>query len=450
MSHDPIEVVRAANPVPDPSADPRSALAPPARRRRVETILATDPDSRERVAWAARARPGWRHGARALTLLAFMALLTGGAAAAAVLLGGTHPSAPLAGALPEPRRSLGPTSYRIGVTPDIAGGHVGWCDQVDFTTRERSLGHGHFERLYGGGAGGCGRGPTVAEPFIDADVVSGSGGREGRHFSYQVAYYLTAPQVAAVRASPTLTILTRPEPRLPDGYRVAVGFPQVEHGGSPQAIGAFNPVALAADGRKLATRHLSGGTPWVPDPTVAWQRSPQVSLHMLFALPPRSAGRAPGQRVLVRRSPPAGSCAIDSSRLHGAQQQLGNVVLRVRPVPQVIGRAYLSCIDTVITDRGWAVDVALLLDAHHPGTLPAPLPGATPVAGHPGVVNEQSGIFGDITGRRVGDAWLVVESSSRLALRTSALAQRLAVLDALYTCVKLNGRCRATSDRLLA
>jgi hypothetical protein len=116
-------------------------------------------------------------------------------------------------------------------------------------------------------------------------------------------------------------------------------------------------------------------------------------------------------------------------------------VLRVRPVPQVIGRAYLSCIDTEITDRGWAVDVALLLDAHHPGILPAPLPGATPVAGHPGVVNEQSGIFGDITGRRVGDAWLVVESSSRLALRTSALPQRLAVLDALRTCVRLNGRC---------
>jgi hypothetical protein len=440
MGHDPIDFVRAGNPVRDPSADPRSALALPVRRRQVETILATDPDSREPVAWTAGARPGWRRGARALAVLALMALLTGGAAAAAVLLGGSHSSAPLAGAVPEPRQSLGRTSYRIGFTPDIAGGHVGWCDQVDFTTRERSLGHGHFERLYGGGASGCGRAPTVAEPFIDADVDSGSGGREGRHFSYQIAYYLTAPQVAAVRASPTLTILTRPEPRLPDGYRVAVGFPQVEHGGSPRAIGAFKAVALAADGRELATRRLPGGAPWVPDPTVSWQRTPRVGLHMLYLIP-RSAGRVRGQRVLVRRSPPAGPCAIDSSRLHGAQQQLGNVVLRVRPVPQVIGRAYLSCIDTVITDRGWAMDVALLLDAHHPGTLPAPLPGATPVAGHPGVVNEQSGIFGDITGRRVGDAWLVVESSSRLALRTSGLPQRLAVLDALHTCVKLNGRC---------
>ncbi len=440
MSHDPIDLVRAGNPVPDPSTDSRSALAPPARRLQVETILATDPDSREHVAWVAVARPGWRHGARALALLASMALLTGGAAAAAVLLGGTHSSAPLAGSLPEPRQSLGRTSYRIGFTPDIAGGHVGWCDQVEFTTRERSLGHGHFERLYGGGASGCGHAPTVAEPFIDADVVGGSGDHQGRHFSYQVAYYLAAPQVAAVRASPTLTILTRPEPRLPDGYRVAVGFPQVEHGGSPQAIGAFNPIALDANGRELATRRLPGGTPWVPDPTVSWQRSPRVALHTLFMIP-RFAGRARGRHVLVRRDPPTGPCAIDSSRLQGAQQQLGNVVLQVRPVPQVIGRAYLSCIDTEITDRGWAVDVALLLDAHHPGTLPAPLPGATPVAGHPGVVNEQSGIFGNITGQRVGDAWLVVESSSHLALRTSALPQRLAVLDALRTCVRLKGRC---------
>src|ERR1700722_15190773 len=440
MSHDPIDLLGAANPVLDPRADPRSALAPPACRRQVETILATDPDSRERAAWATIARPGWHRGARALALLAFMALLTGGAAAAAVLLGGTHSSAPLAGVLPEPRQSLGRTSYRIGFTPDITGGHVGWCDQVEFATRERSLGHDHFERLYGGGGSGCGRGPTGAEPFIDADVVGGSGGREGRHFSYQVAYYLTAPQVAAVRASPPLTILTRPEPRLPDGYRVAVGFPPVEHGGLRQAIGAFKPVALAANGRELATRRLQGGTPWVPDPTVSWQRRPQVGLHTLFVIP-RSAGRARGQRVLVRRSPPTGPCAIDSSRLHGAQQQLGNVVLRVRPVPQVIGRAYLSCIDTAITDRGWAGDVALLLDAHHPGTLPAPLPGASPVAGHPGVVNEQSGIFGDITARRVGDAWLVVESSSRLALHTSALPQRLAVLDELRTCVRINRRC---------
>ncbi len=439
MSHDPIDLVRAANPVSDPSADPRSVLAPPARRRQVETILATYPDSRERVAWAAVARPGWRHGARALALLAFMALLTGGAAAA-VLLSGTHSSAPLAGTVLEPRQSLDRTGYRIAFTPDIAGGHVGWCDQVEFTTQERSLGHGHFERQYGGGASGCGSGPTVAEPFIDADAVGGSGGREGRHFSYQVAYYLTAPQVAAVRASPTLTILTRPEPRLPDGYRVAVGFPQAEHGGSSQALGAFNPVALAANGRELATRRLPGGTPWIPDPTVSWQRGPQVGLHTLFMIP-RFAGRERGQRVLVRRSPPAGPCAIDSSRMHGAQQQLGNVVLRVRPVPQVIGRAYLSCIDTEIADRGWVVDVALLLDAHRPGTLPAPLPGATPVAGHSGVVNEQSGIFGDITGRRVGDAWLVVESSSRFALHTSALPQRVAVLDALRTCVRLNGRC---------
>jgi hypothetical protein len=110
----------------------------------------------------------------------------------------------------------------------------------------------------------------------------------------------------------------------------------------------------------------------------------------------------------------------------------------------VIGRAYLSCIDTEIAYRGWVLDAALLLDAHHPGALPAPLPGSTPVPGHPGVVEERSGIFGDITGRRVGDAWLVVESSSRLAQRTSGLPQRLEMLDALRSCVRVAGHCPAS------
>ncbi len=442
---DPIDVVRTANPVPDPRADPRSTLEQPARRQLLDGILASDPRARGRATRTAAGLSNWRHGARALVLVVFMALATGGATAA-VLLSGMRHSAPLAGTFPGSRRLLSSTSYRIGFTPDITGGVVGWCDQIDFTTR---LAHptkrDHFQRVYGtfgGGDAGCGSGPTAAEPFIDADVVGGSGGGDGRHFSYQVAYYLTASQVAAVRASPTLTILTRPEPGLPDGYRVAVGFPEQQRGSTPQAMGVFSPVALAGDGRKLARRHLPRGRPWVPDPTVSWQRGSRTgpSARGIFGVPARRYAGV--YRYVTLQRPPAGPCALDSSRLSGARQQLGHVVLQVRPVPQVIGRAYLSCIDTEITYRGWALDAALLLDAHHPGALPAPLPGSTPVPGYPGVVEEGSGgIFGDITGRRVGDAWLVVESSSRLAMRTSGLAQRLEVLDALRPCVRIAGRC---------
>src|SRR6202020_1398267 len=164
-----------------------------------------------------------------------------GVATAAVLLSGARHSAPLAGTFPGSRKSLSSTSYRIGFTPDITGGVVGWCDQIDFTTRlVHPTKRDHFAREYGtfgGGAAGCGSGPTAAEPFIDADIDSGSGGGGSQHFAYAVAYSLPAPQVAAVRVSPTLTILTRPEPRLPDGYRVAVGFPQLQHGDSLRAIG---------------------------------------------------------------------------------------------------------------------------------------------------------------------------------------------------------------------
>jgi hypothetical protein len=456
---DPIDVLRTANPVPDPRADPRAALGQSARQQLLDSILASDPRAREHAARVAAGFPSWRHGARALVLVVVMVVATG-VATAAVLLSGARHSAPLAGTFPGSRKSLSSTSYRIGFTPDITGGVVGWCDQIDFTTRlVHPTKRDHFAREYGtfgGGAAGCGSGPTAAEPFIDADIDSGSGGGGSQHFAYAVAYYLTAPQVAAVRVSPTLTILTRPEPRLPDGYRVAVGFPQLQHGDSLRAIGDshkrlsasiralgafFAPVALAGNGRELARRHLSGGQPWVPDPTASWGRNPHA-LGTPGALAHLDHRYSRIFRNLPLRRPPAGPCAIDSSRLPGAQQQLGHVVLRVRPVPQVIGRAYLSCIDTEITYRRWALDAALLLDAHHPGVLPAPLPGSTPVPGHPGVVEEESGgIFGDITARRVGDAWLVVESSSRLAPRTSSLAQRLEVLDALRTCVRIAGRC---------
>ncbi len=445
---DPVDLVRTANPVPDPQADPRTAFEPAARRQLLDGILATDPRAHVRSTRTAAGLPSWRHGARALVFVIAMALATGGATAAILLSGTTH-SAPLAGTFPGSRRSLSSTSYRISLTPDITGGVVGWCDQIEFTTKLRTAKRGP-SHTYGGGAAGCGSGPTAAEPFIDSDVVGGSGSRDGRHFSYQVAYSLTAPQVAAVRVFPTLTILTRPEPGLPYGYRVAVGFPEQKHGGTPQAMGAFSPVALAGDGRELARRNPRGYEPWVPDPTVSWQRTLRAGLGRRRSLgsargslgywAPRSSGIF---RDVPPRRPPAGPCAIDSSRLSGAQQQLGSVVLHVQPVPQVIGRAYLSCIDTEITYRGWALDAALLLDAHRPGVLPAPLPGSTPVPGHAGVVDEKSGIFGDITGRRVGDAWLVVESSSRLALRTSGLAQRLEVLDALRSCVRIAGRCPA-------
>jgi hypothetical protein len=453
---DPIDLLRSANPVSDPRADPRAALEPSARRELLDGILATDPRAHARAARTAAGLPSWRHGARALALVLVMALATGGATAAVLLSGARH-SAPLAGTFPGSRRSLSSTSYRIGFTPDITGGVVGWCDQITFTTRLlHPTKDNHFIALrrlygaYGGGAAGCGRGPTAIEPFIDSDVVSGSGDRDGQHFSYQVAYYLTAPQVAAVRASPTLTILTRPEPRLPDGYRVAVGFPAQEHGGTPGAMGAFRPVALTENGSELARRHLGGGAPWVPDPTVSWRRSSGAGLRAFELLHPLTLRYADThRRELFRDRPPAAPCAIDSSRLPGAQQQLGHVVLRARPVPQVIGRAYLSCIDTEITYRGWALDAALLLDAHHPGAAPAPLPGSTPVPGHPGVVQEEEGgIFGSITGRRVGNAWLVVESGSslgsHLVQRTSGLPQRLEVLDALRACVRIAGRCPAS------
>jgi hypothetical protein len=75
--------------------------------------------------------------------------------------------------------------------------------------------------------------------------------------------------------------------------------------------------------------------------------------------------------------------------------------------------------------RGWPLEAAILLDAHRPGQTLGPIPDASAVPGHPGVVNVVLGSLpGDLTARRVGNAWLVVEGGA-------SLAQRLEVLGAL-------------------
>jgi hypothetical protein len=97
----------------------------------------------------------------------------------------------------------------------------------------------------------------------------------------------------------------------------------------------------------------------------------------------------------------------------------------------------LSCAYTEFAYNGYGVQTAILLDARQPGSHPAGLPNATPVRGRRATFNEraiQAHGTQYITGRRVGNAWLVVESAS-------PLPERLAVLDRLSTCVRITGRC---------
>jgi hypothetical protein len=159
------------------------------------------------------------------------------------------------------------------------------------------------------------------------------------------------------------------------------------------------------------------------EPVVPWQRR-----HGRSALGPR----APATK------PPPAACEIDPRGLSGAELYYGSVVVRVHGSPQLEGEPYLSCAYMQLHYRGYTVQAAVLLDARHPGRLPALLPDSQALRAQPETVNEpQRSVQQPITARRIGDAWLVVESVARDG--SSSLGERLAVLDKLSVCVRLHG-----------
>jgi hypothetical protein len=294
----------------------------------------------------------------------------------------------------------------------------------------------------------CGHVERAGSAFIGAPYVGFVGG------SYNIlgdpqspstrrltttTVYLTAGDVAAVRTAPGVTILTRAVKALPDGYRIAISVAASQQklkpgqkplnnyriytagqpinpffGTLPSTNGAPTPAALDAAGHALPSRpypRAAGNT------RVGWR--PQF----------------PGARE-ARIAIPAGACEIRLSAVRENQPGGGAVVRDVRGFPGLAGRPLLSCAYTTWYDTNDnLVQAAILLDARHPGSPPPMLPDATPIPGHAGFINEpitQLRRSTNITGRRVGNAWLVLEAQD-------PLAQRLAILNELGACVRLTG-----------
>jgi hypothetical protein len=401
-------------------------------------------------------------------------LLAAGTATAAITLVGT-PSAPLSGSVPgfppgtanEPGRSETFTEvgkqYRIVFAPQLSGGQAGWRTFIDFDL------HGRPE----GGEGGEAGYPTHSTPlaggagvgFTSTPLPSGDA----------VDYVLTAPRVAAVRVG-NRTIRTRAVATLPAEDRAAVFF--VSAGSPPVAIppaGARLPYYIRVPvmrrpprlrAPKSAGAQRSAGHFYRERPpltlrerdrfvrsraaaraipsrirTVLVRTTPLIPLdregHAIAYTPPRPQRTArrigawqvehPGERHpgAAATHPLPGACEIAQNGLPGLRAQWGHVLARIEPVTNAEGELFLSCVDTEYFLHGWPLDSAVLLDARRPGLTLGPLPGASPVAGHPGVVNVALGALpGDLTARHIGNAWLVVEGGA-------SLVQRLQVLDAL-------------------
>jgi hypothetical protein len=111
------------------------------------------------------------------------------------------------------------------------------------------------------------------------------------------------------------------------------------------------------------------------------------------------------------QAPPAAPCEI----------RAGRVVPLVTPLAHIAGGGLLSCADSEYSLAGSTLDAAILLDAAEPGVTPVALPNAMPVHRHPGLYSAP-GWNGEILGRRIGGAWLLVEGGASAIQRERVLA----------------------------
>jgi hypothetical protein len=339
-----------------------------------QAAVASAPSGRLGAArsWLRRRPPG---------LLALLGVLVlSGSAAGAVLLTGQH-SRPLAGVVP-PYNSHGNISvaglrYEIQITPSLQAGTIGWCNFISFKGRGPGGGFG---------GGGCPTGtPAVGAPLFGADGERGEG----------LWYVLAAPQVAAVRVLHGPTVLTRSDPRLPYGYRAAV-FEL-----SAKAFAHVGPPLLTA--LDASGRPIPGGT---------------------YEQPPREPTRSwsPPQR------PAPGACSLGVRRGAGLVAQQGTVLTAAIPDPGIIGHAFLACANLQLSARGSTLVAVLLLDAAHPGSVPAALPNMRPMPGNPGFYERDAADlelppFADhgLLARRVGATWLLLIGAHDVRAGVSAL-----------------------------
>jgi len=215
---------------------------------------------------------------------------------------------------------------------------------------------------------------------------------------------LTTGQVVAVRVNDGAVIATRAESSLPYGLRAAMIEVRGREGQSEPGIDAPFPRFIPLDSMGIpisrSTRPTTPLVTWLP--SRHWQR------------PARPGG---------------GACQIEVTSLPRAEAQWGSVVTQVRSSFGLIGRAFLTCINTEYYVDNWPLNTWVLLDAAHPGVPPASLPAMKPVPGHPMIFNAPSA-DGEMVARRFGGAWLAVGGGR-------GLKQRLTLLEHLHATVHL-------------
>jgi len=249
------------------------------------------------------------------------------------------------------RAFVGGQPALMGVTLSLEAGNVGVCVRVPGEQDCDGPLPTATSPVYGGGEG-----------FRPEEKV----GPEG-----EIDALFTGPGVAAMRVAHLGTFEAESAPGLPPGAKQIVFYRPPGARGSVLAPG-------------LSPRILQGFE--------HARRGPALTETLLDAAGnPIRVGRAstfrlPNSYWQSPQAPPAqGRCATSSS-LAGARAAWGMVATRIAPDPSITTPGWLSCLNEWFSMGGASYETAILLNASSPGRAPAPLWGAIPVPGHPGIV----------------------------------------------------------------
>jgi hypothetical protein len=267
-----------------------------------------------------------------------------------------------------------PQPWSVQLEPGLEGGWVGWCVTVSTSARHTR----------------CPVDPAAADEIGYESWEAGGSGTVGLAIVGESTEAISVDE--ADRAEPTM-----PVAGVPGAAAALVEIPAT----FPARSGWFDEFSSVQHGLRNSGSRGWGGP----------QRNYSKAL-------PASSWQGP-------EAPPAGVCSLTVARLAALRPRFGHVVTSLAPTPSVAGGGYASCIDTEYSFAHSSLDAAVLLDAAAPGqAAPVALPGEAAVRHHPGLYSAP-GWNGPLLGRRVGNAWLVVEGGAKLK-------QRIAVLSHLH------------------
>ncbi len=343
----------------------------PVLDERAERVPGTSPGRLAApIGWRVRCGAWWR------SPLALLLVVLAGASTAAAIVALNYSSAPLTGTVPG---LAGRLRFDIPLTPDLEPGNVGWCSFPIFAITGT---------IDGSGGGTCSpavarRAPVIlggAEPISNEQALFGRAGRESGPERLKLVWMVVSSQVAAVRIDAHETVSSRPDPRLPRSWKAVVAFTSVP-------LDQIQPVPLDRYGHAIAARRASSGR-----------------------LLPASGGVSPVRSYVPGSASPS-PCSIGRVRaaVVTAQSEIvatGTPALGSRVVPGTL----FSCARSWFSIKGQsqAPSAAVLLNAQDPRRPAPPLPGLTPT-GQAGVFSDRSA---ELLAKRIGPAWLVVQSRS--------------------------------------